>query len=156
MGTLDVIANVIERISQLNVHDKHEKRFTTKLTISLQMLGFLKLCEERITCNEEVYIIAIILLDRLRNRENVMIIHSNKFNIFGTALMVAAKTHMDDHHTNAQFADVFHLELFQLNYFERKFCNLIKFDVHVTTNVYNMYKTHITNYAQKISSNKKS
>ena len=133
----------------INMHYKfvEEKRFTSKDFVgTISTMKFLSFCAANIPCDMKMFIVALALLDRFIKSTDVKLVHKNKCNLFGTALMVSVKTQLDDHPCNADFATVFDIEVENLNEFETCFCNILKSDVHVSDVLYTKYKGNIMSY----------
>ena len=139
MIILSNIAKTIDKICEININTP-EKRFIIDTIVDITLLSFLERRAKYITSDENIFIIALILMDRLHEYADVIIVQSNKYNLFGITLMMAIKTQHDKHHSNAHFARVYGLQTCQVNEFERELCNLLNFDVNVSIKLYKMYK----------------
>ena len=148
MTILNTIAKTIDKIWEIHIN-MPEKRFSIDIIVDLSLITFLERCAKYITRDENMFIFAIILIDRLHEYVDVIIVQHNKYNLFGTALMIAVKTQHDRHHSNAHFARVYGLQTCQLNEFERELCKLLNFDVNVSIKLYKMYKKCLSHVNEK-------
>ena len=140
------IAWKIDNVINMHYKSFEEKRFTSKDFFGRSTMKFLSFCAANIPCDMKMFIMALALLDRFIKSTDVKLVQENKCNLFGTALMVSVKTQLDDHPCNADFAMVFGIEVDNLNEFETRFCNILKYDVHVSEVLYTKYKENIMSY----------
>ena len=140
---LQNIAKVIDKVADMHMN-ACEKRFMTDMVVNIPMLDFLERCAQYVTRDENMFILAIILMDRLNKNAGVIMDKNNKYNLFSISFMIAIKTQHDKHYSNAYFARVCGLKLVEINNFEREFCNLLNFDINVSFDLYTMYKETIT------------
>ena len=97
---------------------------------------FLIRCFIKLGVTIQCFILALILVDKSCAHT---ITQYNIHNMIGTALMIAAKMHDDDHLSNRCFAGIIGVSLKDLNYMEIEFVRLLHFNAAVDVQTYSEY-----------------
>ena len=144
MVCIRMIAELLEQVADVH-QDSSEDRFISIGDISHKsMFAFLSKCVTYVKFSEEMFIQAVVLIDRLNDHAAVKLVHINKYNLFGIALMVSMKTQMDEYcYSNEHFAYVCDIEVNEFNGFERLFCELLQFSINITEDIHMEYEKEI-------------
>ncbi len=90
-------------------------------------------------CSAECFILALVYIDRIIQRNGFMINSLNIHRIIITSVMLAAKFFDDQYFNNAFYAKVGGVPRQEMNSLELEFLFLVNFTLHVTPDVYQKY-----------------
>lgn len=95
-------------------------------------------------CSDSCYALAFIYIDRLlqRNADFALSLRS-AHRVILAALLLAIKFHDDDYYTNLYYSQVGGIGLQELNGLETEMLGLLRFDLHVTPQIYFTYLNQI-------------
>jgi len=103
--------------------------------------SYLKRIEEKRCCSEQVFVVALIYIDRLVNSNRYFMINSLSIHrVIITSIMIGAKLFDEPVIRNAYFAYVGYLSCQEINMLEIDFLFRINFDLTVEANLYGTYK----------------
>lgn len=91
------------------------------------------------SCSPECFVLALVFIDRLIQRNSLLLTSLNVHRIIITAVMLAAKFFDDAYFNNAYYAKVGGVPTSEVNALELEFLFSINFSLHVPTDVYEKY-----------------
>jgi hypothetical protein len=95
------------------------------------------------SCSNECFILALIYIDRLIQRNNFLLTELNVHRVTITAVLLAAKFFDDAYYNNAYYSKVGGVLGIELNGLEVDFLFRINFSLHVTPEVFEKYKAEL-------------
>lgn len=95
------------------------------------------------SCSNECFILALIYIDRLIERNNFLLTELNVHRVVITAILLAAKFFDDAYYNNAYYAKVGGVLVSELNGLEVDFLFRINFSLHVQPDVFKKYKAEL-------------
>jgi hypothetical protein len=99
------------------------------------------------SCSSECFILALIYIDRLIQRNNFLLTHLNVHRVVISAVLVAAKFFDDAYYNNAYYAKVGGVLVSELNSLEVEFLFRINFGLHVSPELYEKYHAELLSHA---------
>lgn len=99
------------------------------------------------SCSNECFILALIYVDRLIERNNFLLTELNVHRVVITAILLAAKFFDDAYYNNAYYAKVGGVLVSELNGLEVDFLFRINFSLHVQPEVFEKYKAELVSHA---------
>ncbi|RYG53553.1 hypothetical protein EON66_08370, partial [archaeon] len=94
----------------------------------------------------ECFVLALVYIDRLIQRNSLLLNSLNVHRIIITAVMLAAKFFDDQYYNNAYYAKVGGVPTSEVNSLELEFLFCINFTLHVPTDVYEKYYSELANH----------
>ena len=95
------------------------------------------------SCSNECFILALIYIDRLIERNNFLLTELNVHRVVITAILLAAKFFDDAYYNNAYYAKVGGVLVSELNGLEVDFLFRINFSLHASPDVFQKYKAEL-------------
>lgn len=99
------------------------------------------------SCSAECFILALIYIDRLIQRNNFILSGLNVHRVVITAILLAAKFFDDAYYNNAYYAKVGGVLVSEMNGLEVEFLFRIDFSLHVTPEVFLKYQDELVSHA---------
>ena len=99
------------------------------------------------SCSNECFILALIYVDRLIERNNFLLTELNVHRVVITAILLAAKFFDDAYYNNAYYAKVGGVLVSELNGLEVDFLFRINFSLHVQPEVFAKYKAELLSHS---------
>lgn len=94
-------------------------------------------------CSNECFILALIYIDRLIQRNNFLLTELNVHRVVITAILLAAKFFDDAYYNNAYYSKVGGVLVSEMNGLEVDFLFRINFSLHVKPEVFEKYKAEL-------------
>lgn len=98
------------------------------------------------SCSNQCFVLALVYIDRLIQRNNFVLSSLNVHRIIITSVMLAAKFFDDQYFNNAYYAKVGGVPTIELNALELEFLFSINFALHVPGDVYANYEAELQNH----------
>lgn len=95
------------------------------------------------SCSNECFVLALIYIDRLIQRNNFLLTELNVHRVVITAILLAAKFFDDAYYNNAYYAKVGGVLVSEMNGLEVDFLFRINFSLHVAPEVYDKYRVEL-------------
>jgi Cyclin len=95
------------------------------------------------SCSNECFILALIFIDRLIQRNNFLLTELNVHRVVITAILLAAKFFDDAYYNNAYYSKVGGVLVSEMNGLEVDFLFRINFSLHVSPEVFDKYKAEL-------------
>lgn len=95
------------------------------------------------SCSNECFILALIYIDRLIQRNNFLLTELNVHRVVITAILLAAKFFDDAYYNNAYYSKVGGVLVSEMNGLEVDFLFRINFSLHVPPDVFDKYKAEL-------------
>ena len=99
------------------------------------------------SCSNECFILALIYIDRLIQRNNFLLTELNAHRVVITAILLAAKFFDDAYYNNAYYAKVGGVLVSEMNGLEVDFLFRINFSLHVTPEVFEKYRAELLSHS---------
>lgn len=118
-------------------------------TISLRK--YLERIERYAGCSSECYIIALVYVDTIIQRNKAFVISSlNIHRLLITSIMLAAKFYDDIYYNNAYYAKIGGVPCHEVNNLELEFLFMINFTLNVPQEVFNRYRHELAVHASQL------
>mmetsp|Transcript_28249 Transcript_28249/g.43112 ORF Transcript_28249/g.43112 Transcript_28249/m.43112 type:complete len:340 (+) Transcript_28249:349-1368(+) len=99
------------------------------------------------SCSNECFILALIYIDRLIQRNNFLLTELNVHRVVITAILLGAKFFDDAYYNNAYYAKVGGVLVCEMNGLEVDFLFRINFSLHVTPEVFRKYREELLSHS---------
>ena len=99
------------------------------------------------SCSNECFILALIYIDRLIQRNNFLLTELNVHRVIITAILLAAKFFDDAYYNNAYYSKVGGVLVSEMNGLEVDFLFRINFSLHVPPELFEKYKAELVAHA---------
>ena len=99
------------------------------------------------SCSTECFVLALIYIDRLIQRNNFLLTDLNVHRVVITAVLLAAKFFDDAYYNNAYYAKVGGVLVSEMNSLEVEFLFRINFSLHVESEVFQKYRAELAVHA---------
>jgi len=112
---------------------------------------YLERIERYAGCSSECYIIALVYVDTIIQRNKSFVISSlNIHRLLITSIMLAAKFYDDIYYNNAYYAKIGGVPCHEINNLELEFLFMINFTLNVPQEVFNRYKHELAVHATQL------
>lgn len=143
-----VLAAVLERLvnanSSLAKADPGQiTKFHALKSPGIGILPYLERIHKYASCSNECFILALIYIDRLIQRNNFLLTELNVHRVVITSILLAAKFFDDAYYNNAYYSKVGGVLVSEMNGLEVDFLFRINFSLHVTPEVFDKYKAEL-------------
>jgi len=143
-----VLAAVLERLVNSNTSTARSDpgqvtKFHALKPPGIGVEAYLDRVHKYASCSNECFILALIYIDRLIERNNFLLTELNVHRVVITAILLAAKFFDDAYYNNAYYAKVGGVLVSELNGLEVDFLFRINFSLHVSPEVFEKYKAEL-------------
>jgi len=143
-----VLAAVLERLVNSNKSTARSDpgqltKFHALKAPGIGVEAYLDRVHKYASCSNECFILALIYIDRLIERNNFLLTELNVHRVVITAILLAAKFFDDAYYNNAYYAKVGGVLVSELNGLEVDFLFRINFSLHVQPDVFEKYKAEL-------------
>jgi len=143
-----VLAAVLERLvcantSLARTDPGQVTKFHALKSPGIGVLPYLERIHKYASCSNECFILALIYIDRLIQRNNFLLTELNVHRVVITAILLAAKFFDDAYYNNAYYSKVGGVLVSEMNGLEVDFLFRINFSLHVTPEVFEKYKAEL-------------
>jgi len=147
-----VLAAVLERLVSANsglaaVDPGPVTKFHALKAPSISVLHYLERIHKYASCSTECFVLALIYIDRMIQRNNFLLTELNVHRVVITGVLLAAKFFDDAYYNNAYYAKVGGVLVSEMNSLEVEFLFRINFSLHVTPDVYSKYHAELLMHA---------
>jgi len=147
-----VLAAVLERLVSANnslatVDPGPVTKFHALKAPSISVLNYLERIHKYASCSTECFVLALIYIDRMIQRNNFLLTELNVHRVVITGVLLAAKFFDDAYYNNAYYAKVGGVLVTEMNSLEVEFLFRINFSLHVTPDVYSKYHAELLMHA---------
>lgn len=145
-----VLAAVLERLVNSNAHipsGENVTKFHALKAPAISIQQYLERIHKYASCSTECFILALIYIDRLIQRNNFILSELNVHRVCVTAILLAAKFFDDAYYNNAYYAKVGGVLVSEMNGLEVEFLFRINFSLHVTPDVFVKYQDELISHA---------
>jgi len=152
MAVVRVLAAVLDRLVSANAplaqaDPGQVTKFHALKAPGIGILQYLERIHKYASCSTECFILALIYIDRLIQRNNFLLTDLNVHRVVITAVLLAAKFFDDAYYNNAYYAKVGGVLVSEMNGLEVEFLFRINFSLHVQTDVFNKYRAELVAHA---------
>lgn len=147
-----VLSAVLERLVAVNnnlvkVGPSHVTKFHALKPPSISILHYLERINKYASCSTECFILALIYIDRMIQRNNFHLTDLNVHRVVITGVLLAAKFFDDAYYNNAYYAKVGGVLVAEMNSLEVEFLFRINFSLHVSPDVFKKYHAELISHA---------
>lgn len=151
-----VLAAVLERLVSSNLcndnasnpaNGEHITKFHALKAPCISIKQYLERIHKYASCSTECFILALIYIDRLIQRNNFILSELNVHRVVITAVLLAAKFFDDAYYNNAYYAKVGGVLVSEMNGLEVEFLFRINFWLHVTPEIFVKYQDELVSHA---------
>eukprot|EP00562_Extubocellulus_spinifer_P002833 CAMPEP_0178487960 /NCGR_PEP_ID=MMETSP0696-20121128/9599_1 /TAXON_ID=265572 /ORGANISM="Extubocellulus spinifer, Strain CCMP396" /LENGTH=318 /DNA_ID=CAMNT_0020115685 /DNA_START=444 /DNA_END=1400 /DNA_ORIENTATION=- len=147
-----VLAAVLERLIGANtaVAQADPGKVTKFHALKAPGIGihrYLERIHKYACCSKECFVLALIYIDRLIQRNNFLLTELNVHRVVITAVMLAAKFFDDAYYNNAYYAKVGGVLVPEINSLEVEFLFRVNFSLHVSSEVFQKYRAELAVHA---------
>lgn len=148
VAVVHVLATVLDRLCIANVamaqaDPGQVTKFHAMKAPGIGILHYLERIHKYASCSKECFILALIYIDRLIQRNNFLLTELNVHRVVITAILLAAKFFDDAYYNNAYYAKVGGVLVSEMNGLEVDFLFRINFSLHVTPEVFDKYRMEL-------------
>lgn len=149
-----VLAMVLERLvdasSNFVQDDTQVTKFHALRAPAIGICQYLERINKYASCSSECFVLALIYIDRLIQRNNFVLTELNVHRVVITAVLLAAKFFDDAYYNNAYYAKVGGVLVSEMNSLEVEFLFRINFSLRVVPEVYQKYHAELVSHASSI------
>jgi len=146
-----VLAMVLERLVEASSNFEQDNSQVTKFhALRAPAIGICKYLErinKYASCSSECFVLALIYIDRLIQRNNFVLTELNVHRVVITAVLLAAKFFDDAYYNNAYYAKVGGVLVSEMNSLEVEFLFRINFSLRVVPEVFQKYHAELVSHA---------
>lgn len=155
MAIVRVLAAVLERLVSANKSSSADTsspnceitKFHALKAPGIGILQYLERIHKYASCSTECFILALIYIDRLIQRNSFILSELNVHRVVITAVLLAAKFFDDAYYNNAYYAKVGGVHVSEMNSLEVDFLFRINFSLHVSPEVFHKYNAELISHA---------
>lgn len=145
---VNVLSTVLDRLCVANVAVARADpgqitKFHAMKAPGIGILQYLERIHKYASCSNECFVLALIYIDRLIQRNNFLLTELNVHRVVITSILLAAKFFDDAYYNNAYYAKVGGVLVSEMNGLEVDFLFRINFSLHVTPEVYEKYRAEL-------------
>eukprot|EP00826_Nyctotherus_ovalis_P010161 TRINITY_DN126_c0_g1_i2.p1 TRINITY_DN126_c0_g1~~TRINITY_DN126_c0_g1_i2.p1 ORF type:complete len:173 (-),score=20.14 TRINITY_DN126_c0_g1_i2:160-678(-) len=150
--TIKILNHLINEADSLSFFQYCRSRFNSKELPPISLGNYVERANKYICCEDPIYIIVFLYIDRLVERHPRFLINSfNAHRLIFTAIVIADKLYSDHCLTNQQYARIGGYRLEDLNKLEWDFLSLIGLNANVTEEQYGIYYKKMIELAKKLN-----
>mmetsp|Transcript_36193 Transcript_36193/g.41992 ORF Transcript_36193/g.41992 Transcript_36193/m.41992 type:complete len:426 (-) Transcript_36193:378-1655(-) len=150
-----VLAVVLERLVAANeqvalsrsADPSQITKFHALKAPGISVLAYLERIHKYASCSTECFVLALIYIDRLIQKNNFLLTELNVHRVVITAVLLAAKFFDDAYYNNAYYAKVGGVMVQEMNSLEVEFLFRINFNLHAIPEVYSKYQRELLCHA---------
>lgn len=155
MAIVRVLGAVLERLVSANKTSLADTsssncevtKFHALKAPGISILQYLERIHKYASCSTECFILALIYIDRLIQRNSFILSELNVHRVVITAVLLAAKFFDDAYYNNAYYAKVGGVHVSEMNSLEVDFLFRINFSLHVSPEVFHKYNAELISHA---------
>eukprot|EP00578_Thalassiosira_sp_NH16_P005647 CAMPEP_0181137584 /NCGR_PEP_ID=MMETSP1071-20121207/33781_1 /TAXON_ID=35127 /ORGANISM="Thalassiosira sp., Strain NH16" /LENGTH=556 /DNA_ID=CAMNT_0023224343 /DNA_START=478 /DNA_END=2148 /DNA_ORIENTATION=+ len=149
-----VLAVVLDRLVSANTHltesPQEQTHFHAQRAPAIGILQYLERIHKYASCSKECFILALIYIDRLIQRNNFLLTDLNVHRVVITAVLLAAKFFDDAYYNNAYYAKVGGVLVEEMNNLECQFLFKIDFSLRVLPEVFDKYSAELVSHSSAV------
>lgn len=152
MAVVHVLAAVLDRLVGANASlaradPGQVTKFHALKAPGIGVLQYLERIHKYASCSTECFILALIYIDRLIQRNNFLLTELNVHRVVITSILLAAKFFDDAYYNNAYYAKVGGVLVSEMNSLEVEFLFRINFSLHVAPDLFHKYHAELVSHA---------
>eukprot|EP00949_MAST-11_sp_MAST-11-sp1_P000518 g518.t1 len=145
-----VLSKLVATNDERNTDSTKITKFHALRPPSISIENYLKRISKYASCSSECFVLALIYIDRVIQRQQFLINSLNVHRMIITSVMMAAKFFDDHYFKNAFYAKVGGVPCHEMNSLEVEFLFLINFSLHVTPEVFCKYYNELCNHGRQL------
>eukprot|EP00640_Fibrocapsa_japonica_P003571 CAMPEP_0113938128 /NCGR_PEP_ID=MMETSP1339-20121228/4527_1 /TAXON_ID=94617 /ORGANISM="Fibrocapsa japonica" /LENGTH=303 /DNA_ID=CAMNT_0000941079 /DNA_START=44 /DNA_END=952 /DNA_ORIENTATION=+ /assembly_acc=CAM_ASM_000762 len=146
-ATIRVLACVLNKLIEANERaccvGNQVTKFHALEPPQISLFDYLERIQNYSCCSNECFVLALIYIDRLIQRNSFALTSLNIHRVVITSIMLAAKFFDDHYFNNAYYAKVGGVPAAEMNSLEVELLFRIKFSLHVTSDVFTKYQKEL-------------
>lgn len=124
----------------LETIDESAKMFFSPIHQPFPLIQYIQRLITYTECSNASFVAAVVYLDRLHEKHHILSLkHRNCHRLISTTLLLAIKFLDDEHCPNSYYADVFGLDLDELNILELELLSLLRWNLRIESETYRTY-----------------
>lgn len=152
MAVVRVLSAVLERLVSANsriarTDPGQVTKFHALKAPGIGITQYLERIHKYASCSNECFILALIYIDRLIQRNNFLLTELNVHRVVITAVLLAAKFFDDAYYNNAYYAKVGGVLVSEMNGLEVEFLFRINFSLHASPELFQKYRDELVAHA---------
>lgn len=152
LAIVRVLAAVLERLVCANsplarTEPGQVTKFHALKAPGIGIQQYLERIHKYASCSSQCFIMALIYIDRLIQRNNFLLTELNVHRVIVTAILLAAKFFDDAYYNNAYYAKVGGVLVSEMNGLEVDFLFRINFSLHVTPELFEQYRVELLSHS---------
>lgn len=143
---VQVLAAVLQKLIEANDNRPETGKITKFHALrapSISVKSYLERIAKYANCSGECFVLALVYIDRLIQRNNFVINSLNVHRILITSVMLAAKFFDDHYYNNTYYAKIGGVPRNEMNLLELEFLFLVNFSLYLDPNEYQKYHTEL-------------
>lgn len=147
-----VLAAVLERLvatnESISIADPGKvTKFHAMKAPGISIQSYLERVHRYASCSNECFILALIYIDRLIQRNNFLLTELNVHRVVITSILLAAKFFDDAYYNNAYYAKVGGVLVSEMNGLEVDYLFRINFSLHATPEEFDRYRSELLSHS---------
>lgn len=152
LAIVQVLAAVLDRLVFANApiaraDPGQVTKFHAMKAPGIAIQQYLERIHKYASCSNECFILALIYIDRLIQRNNFLLTDLNVHRVVITGVLLAAKFFDDAYYNNAYYAKVGGVLVSEINGLEVDFLFRINFSLHVTPDEFDKYRAELLSHS---------
>ena len=152
LAIVRVLAAVLDRLVCANsplarTEPNQVTKFHALKAPGIGIQQYLERIHKYASCSSQCFIMALIYIDRLIQRNNFLLTELNVHRVIVTAILLAAKFFDDAYYNNAYYAKVGGVLISEMNGLEVDFLFRINFSLHVTPELFEQYRAELLSHS---------
>lgn len=152
LAIVRVLAAVLDRLVCANsplarTEPSQVTKFHALKAPGIGIQQYLERIHKYASCSSQCFIMALIYIDRLIQRNNFLLTELNVHRVIVTAVLLAAKFFDDAYYNNAYYAKVGGVLVSEMNGLEVDFLFRINFSLHVTPDLFEQYRAELLSHS---------
>lgn len=143
---VQVLAAVLQKLIEANDNRPETGKITKFHALrapSISVKSYLERIAKYANCSGECFVLALVYIDRLIQRNNFVINSLNVHRILITSVMLAAKFFDDHYYNNTYYAKIGGVPRNEMGILELEFLFLVNFSLYLDPNEYQKYHTEL-------------
>lgn len=139
----EVLTDIITDNSECQLESNFLATFTCKKPPCISLLSYLKRIVKYARPEPSTVIVALILIDKLTETQNIQLTSLNIHRIILASMVISIKYNEDEYYSNHFYAKVGGISPKELNELEYKLLTYLDFVVYIEPELYEKYKEHL-------------
>jgi hypothetical protein len=139
----DTLMSIISQESELKKTVDVKTPFDHGCIPQISIYDYLLRIQKYSEVENNTLIIALIYIDRICKKKDITLNKYNIYRILFTAILVSIKYNEDHIYNNSYYSKIAGLTVKEINYLERKFLEIINYDLFVSDELFQKYNEYL-------------